>query len=195
MTNASVQCSQNHVTYFSRKVAWTKSPLTCSASFCSGATPSSWLCCAADYHLSRTPSQPLYWCQAHRYFLVALPASRIPPCWLSTSPESSCQLPREDLAMVWLCLENWKGKIREKAKWKLNVEMFTLFDVKMIQIWTFPAAPSTERVLSLAERVAYLRLTSNYSTSEYQDYYIHYIYSYFWHVSLASFGILWKLLG
>ena len=105
--------------------------------------------CAADYHLSRTPSQPLYWCQAHRYFLVALPASRIPPCWLSTSPESSCQLPREDLAMVWLCLENWKGKIREKAKWKLNVEMFTLVVVKMIQIWTFPAAPSTERVPTL----------------------------------------------
>ncbi len=27
----------------------------------------------------------------------------------------------------------------------------------MIQIWTFPADPSTERVPSLAERVAYLR--------------------------------------
>ena len=40
---------------------------------------------------------------------------------------------------------------------KVNVEIFTLFDVKMIQIWTFPADPSTERVPSLAERVAYLR--------------------------------------
>ena len=37
------------------------------------------------------------------------------------------------------------------------VEIFTLFDVKIIQIWTFPADPSTERVPSLAERVAYLR--------------------------------------
>ena len=46
-------------------------------------------------------------------------------------------------------------------KWKFNVEMFTLFDVKMIQIWTFPAAPSTERVPSLAERVAYLRYSIN----------------------------------
>ena len=35
--------------------------------------------------------------------------------------------------------------------------MFTLYDVKMIQTLTFPAAPSTERVPSLAERVAYLR--------------------------------------
>ena len=40
---------------------------------------------------------------------------------------------------------------------EVNVEIFTLFDVKMIQIWTFPADPSTERVPSLAERVAYLR--------------------------------------
>ena len=32
-----------------------------------------------------------------------------------------------------------------------------VFDVKMIQIWTSPAAPSTERVPFLAERVAYLR--------------------------------------
>ena len=31
----------------------------------------------------------------------------------------------------------------------------------MIQIWTFPAAPSTERVASLAERVAYLRYSIN----------------------------------
>ena len=31
----------------------------------------------------------------------------------------------------------------------------------MIQIWTFPAAPSTERVPSLAERVAYLRYSIN----------------------------------
>ena len=32
-----------------------------------------------------------------------------------------------------------------------------VFDVKMIQIWTFPPVLSTERVPSLAERVAYLR--------------------------------------
>ena len=50
-----------------------------------------------------------------------------------------------------------KEKSEIKRKWKFNVEIFTLFDVKMIQIWTFPADPSTERVPSLAERVAYLR--------------------------------------
>ena len=50
-----------------------------------------------------------------------------------------------------------KEKSERKRKWKLNVEIFTLFDVKMIQIWTFPADPSTERVPSLAELVAYLR--------------------------------------
>ena len=38
---------------------------------------------------------------------------------------------------------------------------FTPFDVKMIQISTFPAAPSTERVTSLAERVASLRYSFN----------------------------------
>ena len=31
----------------------------------------------------------------------------------------------------------------------------------MIQIWTFPAAPSTKRVQSLAERVAYSRYSIN----------------------------------
>ena len=36
-----------------------------------------------------------------------------------------------------------------------------VFDVKMIQIWTFPAAPSTKRVPSLAERVDYLRYSIN----------------------------------
>ena len=36
-----------------------------------------------------------------------------------------------------------------------------VFDVKMIQIWTFPEAPSTERVTSLAEQVAYLRYSIN----------------------------------
>ena len=50
-----------------------------------------------------------------------------------------------------------KEKSEIKQKWKFNVEIFTLFDVKMIQIWSFPADPSTERVPSLAERVAYLR--------------------------------------
>ena len=72
-----------------------------------------------------------------------------------------CQLPREHLMMVWLYLEDWKEKIREKAKWKFNVKMFTLLDVKMIQICTFPAALSTERVLSLAEWVAYLIYSIN----------------------------------
>ena len=38
---------------------------------------------------------------------------------------------------------------------------FTPFDVKVIQISTFPAAPSTERVPSLAERVASLRYSIN----------------------------------
>ena len=54
-----------------------------------------------------------------------------------------------------------KEKSERKRKWKLNVEIFTLFDVKMIQIWTFPAYPSTERVPSLAEREAYLRYPIN----------------------------------
>ena len=36
-----------------------------------------------------------------------------------------------------------------------------VFDVKMFQIWTFPSAPSTERVPSLAEWVAYLRYLIN----------------------------------
>ena len=36
-----------------------------------------------------------------------------------------------------------------------------VLDVKMIQIWTFPAALSTERVPSLAERVASLRYSIN----------------------------------
>ena len=50
-----------------------------------------------------------------------------------------------------------KEKSERKRKWKFNVDIFTLFDVKMIQMWTFPADPSTERVPSLAERVAYFR--------------------------------------
>ena len=37
----------------------------------------------------------------------------------------------------------------------------SLFDVRRIQISTFPAAPSTERVPSLAERVASLRYSIN----------------------------------
>ena len=36
-----------------------------------------------------------------------------------------------------------------------------VFEVKIIQIWTFPAAPRTERVASLVERVAYLRYSIN----------------------------------
>ena len=69
--------------YLSRNVAWTQSPLTCSDSSCSGATP-----------FTRTPSR-------------------------------------------------------------------SVFDVRMIQIWTFPAAPSTKRVPSLTERVDYLRYSIN----------------------------------
>ena len=41
------------------------------------------------------------------------------------------------------------------------LQVCDVFDVKIIQIWTFPAAPSTERVPSLAERVAYLRYSIN----------------------------------
>ena len=41
------------------------------------------------------------------------------------------------------------------------IQASDVFDVKMIQIWTFPAAPSTERVPSLAERVANLRYSIN----------------------------------
>ena len=41
------------------------------------------------------------------------------------------------------------------------IEACDVFGVKMIQIWTFPAAPSTERVPRLAERVAYLRYSIN----------------------------------
>ena len=36
-----------------------------------------------------------------------------------------------------------------------------MFDVKKIQIWTFPPAPSTELVPSLAERVGYVRYSIN----------------------------------
>jgi len=54
-----------------------------------------------------------------------------------------------------------KEKSERKQKWKFNVEIFALFDVKIIKIWTFPADPSTERVLSFAERVAYLKHSIN----------------------------------
>ena len=50
----------------------------------------------------------------------------------------------------------WKNQ-RESGKWKFNAEIFTLLDVKMIKIWTFPADPSIERVPRLAEQVAYSR--------------------------------------
>ena len=49
-----------------------------------------------------------------------------------------------------------KENSERKRKWKFNVEIFSLFYVKMIQIWTFTAALSTDRVPSLAKRVAYL---------------------------------------
>ena len=76
----------------------TQSSLTCSSSSCS----------------TENTSQPVCWCQAHTgTSLPALPTSGTPPSWLS--PESSCQLPSAHLMMVWLCLEDWKGKVREKA--------------------------------------------------------------------------------
>ena len=46
---------------------------------------------------------------------------------------------------------------KSERKWKFNAEIFTLLDVKMIKIWTFPADPSIERVPRLAEQVAYSR--------------------------------------
>ena len=39
---------------------------------------------------------------------------------------------------------------------------------KMFQIWTFPSAPSTERVPSLAERVAYFRYSINLRISSWR---------------------------
>ena len=50
---------------------------------------------------------------------------------------------------------------KSERKWKFNAEIFTLLDVKMIKIWTFPADPSIERVPRLAEQVAYLRYSIN----------------------------------
>ena len=50
--------------------------------------------------------------------------------------------------IVWLSVEGRKEKSDRKRKWKLNVEIFTLIDVKMILIWTFLADPCTELFLS-----------------------------------------------
>ena len=133
--------------YLSRIVAWTKSSLIRSASSCSGATPS-----------TRTPSRPVCWCQAYtcqpcqrRVFLIL----GSPPVRVLVSFQG----------LIWWWFDYvWrieKEKSERKGKWKFNVEMFSLFDVKIIQIWTFPAAPSTERVPSPAERVAYLRYSIN----------------------------------
>ena len=62
--------------YFSRKIARTKCPLTCSASSCSRATLS-----------TRTYSRPVCWCQAHQdTSLPALPTSGTPSYWLFKSP-------------------------------------------------------------------------------------------------------------
>ena len=49
-----------------------------------------------------------------------------------------------------------KEKSEKKWKWKYD-EIFTPFDVKIIQIRTFPANPSTQQVPCLAKRVAYSR--------------------------------------
>ena len=91
--------------------------------------------------------------------------------WLTNSTVHKSKLSfslliKSSVILALWCFANWcfghvgrveKEKSERKRKWKLNVEIFTLFDVKMIQIYTFPADPSTERVPSLAERVAYLR--------------------------------------
>ena len=70
--------------YLSWIIAWTKCPLICSASSFSRATP-----------CTRTYSRYVCWCLAHQdTSLPALPTSGTPSSWLSTSPESSCQLPR-----------------------------------------------------------------------------------------------------
>ena len=52
----------------------------------------------------------------------------------------------------------------------LLLEACNVFVVRMIQIWTFPAAPSTEQEQSIAERVAYLIYSINlrFLTGEYQ---------------------------
>ena len=127
--------------YLSRIVAWTKSSLIRSASSCSGATPS-----------TRTPSRPVCWCQAYtcqpcqrRVFLIL----GSPPVRVLVSFQG----------LIWWWFDYvWrieKEKSERKGKWKFNVEMFSLFDVKIIQI------PSAERVPSLAERVAYSRYSIN----------------------------------
>ena len=121
--------------YLSRIVAGKQSPLTCSASSCSGATQST--------------KHPLSLCAG---------AS------LANVRYSSFLALHKGIIWWWLgCV--WrieKRKIREREqKWKFDVETPTLFAVKMIQIWTFQAAPSTERVPSLAEQVAYLKYSIN----------------------------------
>ena len=90
--------------------------------------------------------------ETHRYFLASLVDAGYSPFWLSTSPER----PRAVVGPLYKVLKNCLLKSCD------------VFDVKMIQIWTFPAALSTERVPSLAKRVAYL--TSDYLTGEYQHY-------------------------
>ena len=57
--------------------------------------------------------------------------------------------------------ENSLNSIQPEKKDYFSLVMLTLFDVKIIQIWTFPAASSTERVPSLAERITYLRYAIN----------------------------------
>ena len=140
-----------------RIVARTKCPLTCSASSCSRATPSaraySWLVC---------------WCQAlsasslvsgtSRYFLASL--VNVGYSFFLALHQAREFLSASKGSIWWWFGHVWRIE-KEKAKWKFNVKMFTLFDVKMIQICTFPAAPSTERVLSLAERVPYSRYSIN----------------------------------
>ena len=67
--------------------------------------------------------------------------------------ECSCQVEK-------VVVHNVVGPLYKVLK-NCLLQACDVFDINMIQIWTFPAAPSTERVPSLAERVAYLGYSIN----------------------------------
>ena len=74
------------------------------------------------------------------------------PFWLSLSQFLlSSKGPFDDGLVKWLCLEDWKAKMEVKC-----------WNVKVIQICTFPASLSTERVLSLAPLSKCLDLGKNF---------------------------------
>ena len=83
-----------------------------------------------------------------------------PPCLLSTAlgVECSCQVEKVAVHIVVgpLLLKN------------CLLHACDVFDVKTIQIWSLTSAPSTERVPSLAERVAYLRYLINLRLSNWR---------------------------